>query len=112
MTTLAKRVAEAINESGVEVAQVAAACGISPQAVYKWMDGRSMTISGLHLVELARLTNFEARWIISGKGDKRQDPKAMAVLAVMQNMPEYKKDVIVKTSSVLAESDNGTEGKK
>lgn len=111
MNTLAERVTKALNESGTDVQQVAKTCGISVQAVYKWMNGASKTIAGEHLVELARITNFEARWIISGKGEKRRDPKAVAVYIAMQTMPEYKKDVLVKTSSALAEPDEGTNGK-
>lgn len=112
MDTLAKRVAEAINNSGKDIPQIAKACGISVQAVYKWINGLSMKISGEHLVELARETNYEARWIISGKGEKRKDPKAIAVTQAMQNMPEYKKDVLVQTSSALAKPDEGTNGKQ
>lgn len=112
MNLLSDRVAEAINTSGIDVAEIARSCGISVQAVYKWMNGGSKTISGIHLVELARLTGFEARWIISGKGLKQRDPKAMAVCEAMQTMPEYKKDVLVSTSSALAEPEkhNGTDG--
>lgn len=103
MSSLAERVTEAIRESGVDVANVAKVCGISVQAVYKWMNGASKTIAGEPLVELARLTNYEARWIVSGKGEKRKDPKAVAVYQAMQTMPEYKKDVLVQTSTALAE---------
>lgn len=112
MSSLAERVTESIRESGASVPQVAKACGISVQAVYKWMNGRSNKINGEHLIELARVTNYEARWIISGKGEKRKDPKAMAVYTAMQNMPEYKKDVLVHTSTALAEQPkqgNGTQ---
>lgn len=112
MSSLGERVAEAINTSDVDVARVAKACGISVQAVYKWMNGRSMKIQADHLIDLARLTNFEPRWIISGKGEKRKDPKAVAVYTAMQDMAEYKKDVLVKTSAALAEPDEGTNGKQ
>lgn len=113
MSSLAQRVTEAIEESGVDVEKVSKACGVSVQAVYKWMRGDSMNISGLPLLELARITNYEARWIISGKGEKTKDPKAVAVYQAMQNMPEYKKDVLVQTSTALAEQpkphSNGTQ---
>jgi transcriptional regulator with XRE-family HTH domain len=113
MSSLAERVTEAIRESGVDVAKVAQVCGISVQAVYKWMNGASKTIAGEPLVELARLTNYEARWIVSGKGEKRKDPKATAVYQAMQTMPEYKKDMLVQASTSLAEqpksNHNGTQ---
>lgn len=103
MSSLAERVTEAIKIADIDVPHVAKACGISVQAVYKWMNGLSKTIAGEHLIELARITSFEARWIITGKGEKRKDPKAVAVYMAMQNMPEYKKDVLVQTSTALAE---------
>ena len=113
MSSLSERVTEAIRESGEEVTKIARACGVSVQAVYKWMSGASKTIAGEPLIELARLTNYEARWIISGKGEKRKDPKAVAVYQAMQSMPEYKKDVLVQTSTALAEQPkpehNGTQ---
>lgn len=113
MNSLAQRVSEAINGSGVSVEKVADACGISVQAVYKWMNGATQQISGENLVELARLTNYEARWIIKGVGDKRKDPKAVAVCLAMEQMPEYKKDMIVQASNSLAkptdQANNGTQ---
>lgn len=85
MSTLAERVTEAIRESGVDVNKAAKACGISVQAVYKWMNGLSKTIAGEPLVELARLTNYEERWLISGKGEKlknqRLQPKTEQTLS-------------------------------
>jgi hypothetical protein len=33
------------------------------------------------------------------------DKKIIAVLQAMQSLPEYKKDILVQTSSALAESD-------
>ncbi len=110
MSTLAERVTEAVEGSGTNVAKIAKACGVSVQAVYKWMNGGSQTIEGMPLIELARLTNYEARWIISGKGEKRKDPKAVAVYEAMQNMPEYKKDMIVQASTSLSKPSEGTNG--
>jgi hypothetical protein len=68
------------------------------------MSGASKTIAGEHLVELARLTSFEARWIISGMGEKHKDPKIVAVAEKMSLMPEYKKDMMVQMSITLTES--------
>ncbi len=104
MNLLEHRVAEALKTSDIDVAEVARACGISVQAVYKWMSGASKTIAGEHLIELSRLTNFEPRWIISGMGEKRKDPKIAAVAENMTSMPEYKKDLMVQMSITLAEN--------
>lgn len=84
MSTLAERVKEAITDSGVDITALANACGISVQAVYKWRSGGSQKISGENLVELARLTGYEARWIIKGIGEKKKNVN-IAVIANLLN---------------------------
>lgn len=59
MASLSERIKESIEQSGVKVAEVAAACGISPQAVYQWMSGDTKQITGEYLVELAEITGFD-----------------------------------------------------
>lgn len=57
-------------------------------------------------------------WLASEKGEMTdglyvQDPKAKAVLMAMQQMPEYKKDMLVAASNTLAEQpDQGATGTK
>ena len=48
--TLATRVQEVVtylrDEQGMTVAGIAGACGITPQAVYQWLDGQTKSIDG------------------------------------------------------------------
>lgn len=72
-STLANRVKEAVESAklrGNSVVKIAAACGISKQAVYQWLDNSTKSIDGANLVELAELSGLHARWIATGKGSK------------------------------------------
>lgn len=110
MATLAERVTEAIETSGVPVAEIARACEISPQSVYDWKKGATQEIEGRNLVELARLTGFTERWIAKGAGPKRGLSKAQQhVVGVMEKLPPYKVDMLLKTVDVIAESGEPTE---
>lgn len=105
--TLADRITEAISISGVNVAAVAAACTVSPQAVYQWMSGETKQISGENLVELAEVTGFEARWIAREVGPKRRlHPRTAQeahVLKTMQELTPYQVDLIAKIADSVAE---------
>jgi hypothetical protein len=107
MSTLAERVTEAIDDSGVRVADIASACKISPQAVYDWKKGDTLEIEGSNLVELARLTGYNALWIAKGEGPKRGLTKDQAsVLRAMEGMSQYKIDIVVKTVQGILEVEN------
>ena len=70
MDEKAKRIKEAIERSGVDVMDVANKCGISRQAVYKWMRGETKSISGENLVALAAVTGYDPTWLITGEGER------------------------------------------
>jgi len=105
--TLAERITEAIGDSGVTVAAVAAACSVTPQAVYQWMSGETKQISGENLVELAEITGFDARWIAREVGPRRRlHPRTAQeahVLKVMQSLTSYQVDLIAKLTDSVAE---------
>lgn len=64
MSTLSERVIEAIGTPPrFTVAEIAEACDMSVQAVYKWRRGDTLKFKGSTLVELAALTGYEARWL-------------------------------------------------
>ena len=108
MATLSERITEAIDSSGISVADVAAACGISPQAVYDWMNSSTKELMGENLVELAAITGFEARWIAKESGPKKRVYAKTAqqahVLNVMQAMTPYEAGLLVKITDTLPQS--------
>jgi transcriptional regulator with XRE-family HTH domain len=105
--TLAERVKEAIESSAVGVAAVAKACGVSPQAVYQWMSGEVLQISGENLVELAEVTGFEARWIARELGPRRRlhphTTQEAHVLLLMQRLSPYQVDLLSKIADSVAD---------
>ena len=98
MNSLADRVSEALRESGIDAQKAAKACGVSVQAVYKWTNGLSKTISGANLIELADITKFEPRWIATGKGVKQTDERRHLV-----KEPEAKYGTVDQVVTDLAE---------
>ena len=108
MATLTERINEAIKHSSADVADIARACGITPQAVYMWMSGDTKQIMGDYLVELAEITGYEARWIAKELGPKRrlrpQTSQQEHVLRAMQTMAPYQAEMLVKISDTVAES--------
>lgn len=105
--TQGERIAEALRISGVTVAEIARACGISQQAIYQWISGETKQILGEYLVEVAELTGYDARWLAKEIGPKiRLYPKTAQqahVLKVMQSMPEDQASLIVKIADSVAE---------
>ena len=108
MATLAERIREAIETSDVSVASIADACGISLQAVYQWMKGETKELMGDHLVELAELTHFEARWIAKEVGPKKRiyarTPQQAHVLTAMQRMARDEEGLLVKITDTIPKS--------
>jgi transcriptional regulator with XRE-family HTH domain len=107
--TLSERITEAIETSGVTVAAIAKRCGVTPQAVYQWMNGETKQISGENLVELADITGFDARWLAREAGMKRRvyprTPQQAQVLELMQPLPETQQNLIVKIADSVAQPD-------
>jgi len=108
MATLAQRISEAIETSEVSVSSLAEACGISPQSVYQWMKGETKELMGNHLVELAELTGYEARWIAKEIGPKRRiyakTSQQAHVLDAMTTMTPYQVDMFVKITDSISDS--------
>jgi len=115
MSTLASRIQEAIDTSGVSVADVAAACGISVQAVYAWTrDGGTKNIEGTNLAELAHLTGFEPRYIMKGVGPRirayAKNSQQEHVLRVMQNSAEYSSTLTKIATAINERNDSEMQG--
>ena len=108
MATLSERITEAIDTSGVSVADIATACNISPQAVYDWMNASTKELMGDNLVELAAITGFEAYWIAKELGPKRRTyartPEQAHVLTAMMSMSSYEVNIVVKIADTVAQS--------
>lgn len=88
--TLAERVSEAIEaakRNGHSVSMIAAACGITPQAVYQWANGSSTEIDGSNLAELAELSGYRPLWIMKEKGNRTDGKQIQAAVKLMRQLP-------------------------
>lgn len=97
MSTLAERVLEAIEATGLDVPDLAKKVGVSKQAVYDWKKGVSLAkIKGENLVELADLAGYEALWIMKGKGLKKKTltTEQEKLLLAMQQAPTHQQNLI------------------
>lgn len=105
--TLGERISKAISASGMEVKDVATACGVSVQAVYAWTRDEIKDLRNSNLFDLARATGFSAEWIGTGNGPEvvqyGPNPKIKHVIQVMELMPEVVQDEAVKEIDSLAE---------
>lgn len=104
--TLAERVQEALKAAkanGHSVAKIAAACGISKQAVYQWAKGDSKEIDGSNLAELAELSGYRPLWIMKEKGARSDPPAIQRAVALMRQMDVAHQTIAVKVISPLVE---------
>ena len=106
---LSERIAEAIEESGKTVAQIATACGITPQGVYAWTKGDTGELMGVTLARLASATGYEALWIAEEKGPKKRADKPLKepqsrVLMAMEGMQPYQLEMLVKIADTVAKT--------
>lgn len=90
--------------------QLALDCNITQSALNRFLKGESETLEFLALQTLAHYFGLTVSQLI-GETPFETDPKIRVVTLAMQQMPEYKKDMLVAASSSLAQPDpkaNGT----
>lgn len=70
-TTFAERLNEAMQESGTEPLDLAAACGVTVQAVYQWQSGKTQKMNGASLLSASKLLHVRPEWLSNGIGHKQ-----------------------------------------
>lgn len=107
LSTLGGRVGFAVRSSSMPVEAIADRMGITKQAIYQWIDGRTKNIKNEYLFAFADITDFNARWIATGSGPDRppryEDRRVQHMLRVMESLPDYAIDGAVKDIDTLAE---------
>jgi transcriptional regulator with XRE-family HTH domain len=83
-----ERVAKAIVDSGQDDRRIAAAVGVSPQAVGQWRHGRIKNLRMGNLFALADSTGFSARWIAIGKGPERIGESASPLASLIAELSD------------------------
>lgn len=92
--------------------QLAIDCGMSQSTLNRFLKGETDTLDFNHLQALAQYFSLTVSQLI-GETPFEADPKIRVVTVAMQQMPEYKKDVLVAASSSLTQPDksDGTDGR-
>lgn len=70
MTTLADRLKEVLDVTGLKSADLARLCGVTSSAVSQWMTRDDSKIKGEHAISIEEGTPFRSRWILEGRGPK------------------------------------------
>lgn len=86
--------------------QLAMDCNMSQTTLNRFMKGETDSLDFVHLQTVARYFGLTVSQLI-GETPFDDDRKVRAVVLAMQQMPEYKKDVLVATSTALNESADG-----
>ena len=92
----------------VTPAEIARYLGIYDQMMTNW---KARGIPKAEILDIAEKIGCNPYWLRDGKGEMADyiaDPKTRAVLQAMQQMPEYKKDMLVTASNSLAEQPRET----
>lgn len=72
MPSLADRLRERMQETGITQAEIARACGIRPPSVNAWLSGETKNLKGKNLVITARLLGVNDAWLADGIGPKER----------------------------------------
>lgn len=74
MQSLAQRIQEVIDKTGMSQADIARAAGVTDAAVGFWLTGATHSLKGVTAAKLETKTGFRAAWLASGKGPKLAAP--------------------------------------
>ena len=91
-----------MHENGISSERsLALACGMDQSTLNRFLSGKTDNLRLEHLLALAHYFEITVSQMI-GETPIIQDHKLAAVIRVMENLPEYKKDVLVATSAALS----------
>ena len=105
-SSLGGRVAYAIEQSGQTVKAVSKRLMISEQSIYGWISGATKNIRNESLFDFADVTGFNPRWVATGEGPEKKpiydDKRIHHALKVMESLPDYAIDQIIKNIDSVA----------
>lgn len=76
MSTWGERIAEVLEETGLTQSGLAKLCGVSRSAVNQWVGGTSNP-KPEHVFSVADNTRYSARWLGTGRGQKKDGKEPM-----------------------------------
>lgn len=113
MTTLGKRLKAARTYAKLTQAELAERAHVAQSAVSR-IEREEAETSG-YVVLFAKICGVRPEWLALEDGEMIEygvDKKIATVIKAMEGLPEYKKDILVQTSTALAEQSkphNGTQ---
>jgi len=84
--------------------QLALGSGMEQSTLHRFLAQKSDSLNFMHLQSIARYFGITVSQLI-GEMPLDEDHKIRSVMLAMQQMPEYKKDVLLATSQALASSE-------
>jgi transcriptional regulator with XRE-family HTH domain len=106
MDTWNKRITIARKAKDWTKSKFANEVGVSNPTVSDWESGEIKKLEGENLLKICEVLQISPRWLQFGEGNMCEfhyDSKIQSVLRAMEILPEYKKDILVQTSTALAE---------
>ena len=111
--TLAERLKIAFDDSGLSVNRIAAACDISVQSVYKWLNGSSADMDGKHLMRVALMTQHDPLWLEFGMEPKIRayatSQRQATVLQAMEQLSDTQSAALEQIATSLVKMSPGTD---
>lgn len=80
-------------------------CGVPQPTISRFLSGTHASLSVENLSAIADALDVSVSQLL-GETPLEADPKIARVIAVMQRLPEYKKDAIVQVSNSFAQPDS------
>lgn len=78
MSTLADRLKDALEGTGIKQVDIARACGIRPPSVADWFNGKTQNIRGANLVITAKILGVSEAWLAAGVLPRERQQEADA----------------------------------
>lgn len=70
--TLGRRIRQRLDEQDLKVSELARACGVTPGAVYQWINGDTKGLKPENLVCASEFLNTPIRWLVLERGNKER----------------------------------------
>lgn len=100
-----ENIAKLMKEEGVPSERhLALACKMSQSTLHRFLKSDTAALEYKHLVAIAHYFSLTVSQL-TGETPYNEDRKVRAVTLAMQDMPEYKKDMLVAASSSLTKPD-------
>lgn len=80
-STFAERLADAMQDAGINGRSLAAAVGVKESSVSQWLSSKIKGLSGNHVFAVADVLGVEPRWLLTGVGPRK--PRLPPELAVL-----------------------------